>query len=368
MMPSPGSLGFADADAMPSTSSSSSSCPHGPWTAVCAMWWAGFKDACSLQRAFLFCRRSRIVWIKTGQCFLLNGLIFLGSVLALQKVVVPTLNHLLNFQLQSSLESHSVMEGEPSITSKAFPHALQSVLIAICYVFWLYPLYIISFVINCIWYNEIARHAFEAIDHVPKRSYSNSQAAESGLKLGKGVDTVKTRSMKSGVFDSVVLGIGEQIYSMIMVSAFFIEVFLVSFIPYIGKFLYFLLLSWLYAYYCFDYKWNFARWSLEKRLVFFETNWAFFAGFGSPCVLATFFFSPLVSAGVMAILFPLFVLVATGSQPELVVGSSKIVMESSQLRRLPIFYLANHITLPLLSLLQQRLSFVPSDSGRKRAQ
>jgi hypothetical protein len=26
---------------------------------------------------------------------------------------------------------------------------------------------------------------------------------------------------------------------------------------------------------------------------------------GSPCVIATFFFSPLVSAGVMAILFPL---------------------------------------------------------------
>jgi hypothetical protein len=57
--------------------------------------------------------------------------------------------------------------------------------------------------------------------------------------------------------------------------------------------------------FCGSYKWGFARWSLEKRLNFFETNWAFFAGFGSPCVIATFFFSPLVSAGVMAILFPL---------------------------------------------------------------
>lgn len=82
-----------------------------------------------------------------------------------------------------------------------------------------------------------------------------------------------------------------------------------------------------------SYKWGFGRWSLERRLLFFETNWAFFAGFGklessysldhayqvfcvifphylsftpgSPCVLATFFFSPLVSAGVMAVLFPL---------------------------------------------------------------
>jgi len=39
-----------------------------------------------------------------------------------------------------------------------------------------------------------------------------------------------------------------------------------------------LLLSWLYAYYCFDYKWSLQGTRLPLRLVFFEANWAFFAG------------------------------------------------------------------------------------------
>ncbi|CAL5358478.1 unnamed protein product [Camellia sinensis] len=53
------------------------------------------------------------------------------------------------------------------------------------------------------------------------------------------------------------------------------------------------------------YKWIFSGLSLDKRLDFFESNWIFFAGFGNPCVLAIFLFSPLVSYGVMAIVFPL---------------------------------------------------------------
>lgn len=98
-------------------------------------------------------------------------------------------------------------------------------------------------------------------------------------------------------------------------------VFAIGFIPYFGKAINFLLLSWMYAYYCFEYKWNHSKVSLNRRLDFFESNWPFFAGFGSPCVLAIFFFSPLVSYGVMAILYPLFVLTAAGTHLEQVVTS-----------------------------------------------
>lgn len=101
------------------------------------------------------------------------------------------------------------------------------------------------------------------------------------------------------------------------------QVYATGFIPYIGKALNFLLLSWMYAYYCFEYvlhllmlshmlqvvftqiilqlpsygadllmivycisqllryKWNFSELGLDKRLDFFESNWAFFAGFGN---------------------------------------------------------------------------------------
>jgi len=79
----------------------------------------------------------------------------------------------------------------------------------------------------------------------------------------------------------------------------------IGYVPYFGKAMNFLLLSLMYAYYCFEYKWNFFAVSLNKRLEFFESNWAFFAGFGAPCVLPIFFFSPLTSYGLMAILYPL---------------------------------------------------------------
>ena len=37
-------------------------------------------------------------------------------------------------------------------------------------------------------------------------------------------------------------------------------------------------MSWLYALYCFDYKWSLHSVPLEARLRFFEQHWAFFAG------------------------------------------------------------------------------------------
>ncbi|KAJ0078097.1 hypothetical protein Patl1_36806 [Pistacia atlantica] len=93
----------------------------------------------------------------------------------------------------------------------------------------------------------------------------------------------------------VMIGIGEQVYSVLLLSFFFLEstyllvtdmVYATGFIPYIGKAVNFLLLAWMYAYYCFEYKWNFSEVGLDKRLDFFESNWAFFAGFAPPIPIA----------------------------------------------------------------------------------
>jgi etoposide-induced 2.4 mRNA len=148
----------------------------------------------------------------------------------------------------------------------------------------------------------------------------------------------------------VMIGIGEQVYSILLLTFFFLEVCVVGVIPYIGKILNFLLLSWMYAYYCYEYKWNFSGISLKKRLDFFQSNWAFFAGFGSPCVLAIFFLSPLVSGALMAILFPLFVLTATGSGPEKLIGAPRRTWKCAGLGKLPIFYIADTLSMLALSI------------------
>jgi etoposide-induced 2.4 mRNA len=45
-----------------------------------------------------------------------------------------------------------------------------------------------------------------------------------------------------------------------------------------GFALYFVLVSWLYALYSFDYRWALARQRLPERIALFQTHSAFFLG------------------------------------------------------------------------------------------
>ncbi|KAG6544896.1 hypothetical protein Mapa_013586 [Marchantia paleacea] len=310
-----------------------------------ALWIAGFVEACRIDRAVLLCRRSKEVLHKTGQIFVLNGCIFLGSIWLLQRCLLPLLLWLLR---SSSLRE----DGDLAVGHSQGGGLLHSIIIVLCYGLWLFPIYVITFVVNCVWYNDIARHAYRAMDK--------------GVVQNQKVSQVQVKNDSSG-FRSIMLTIGEQIYSIFMLSVFFVEIFAVSFIPYIGQLFSFVMLSWLYAYYCFDYKWGFAKWNLERRLLFFETNWAFFAGFGSPCVLATFFLSPLVSAGVMNVLFPLFVLVATAlNQEEVVKKCTSISPSLPNPTRLPIFQIPNTFLGPVLNVLQPSSRSTPSSIDRRK--
>ncbi|KAL6515206.1 hypothetical protein OROHE_018838 [Orobanche hederae] len=165
------------------------------------LWLEGFREACCLHRAIIYCLRSKELAIRTGQCFLLNGFIFLGSILVLRSFVSPTLQWVLpdGFQLINSQESCPFGE-----------------------------------------YNDIAKYGFFAVE-----KHVSSGSESSGRK-----DT--SHSDKATDLEGVMIGIAEQVYSVLLLSFFFLEVFVTGFIPCIGKALNFLLLSWMYAYYCFE--------------------------------------------------------------------------------------------------------------------
>ncbi|XVE48607.1 hypothetical protein DITRI_Ditri01bG0014800 [Diplodiscus trichospermus] len=297
------------------------------------LWVEGFREACRLHRVIVLCLRSKKLSIRTGQCFLLNGFIFLGSLFVLNSVVIPILLWLLP-------DHHSQFSGEEvpefHVVFK-FYSFLRGVLIQLFYVFWFYPLYLFSFILSNLWYNDIAKHGFAAMGR------SRPSVVDSSKQNDILTSDSKVHASRPAGLGGIMIGIGEQVYSVLLLSFFFLEVYATGFIPYVGKALNFILLSWMYAYYCFEYKWNFSEWGLEKRLDFFETNWAFFAGFGSPCVLAIFFFSPLVSYGVMAILFPLFVLTATGTDAEQVISTQRRRWSGAELGKLPVFYAVDNL-------------------------
>ncbi|XP_011087701.1 protein EI24 homolog isoform X1 [Sesamum indicum] len=304
------------------------------------LWVEGFREACCLHRVVIYCRRSREVAIRTGQCFLLNGIIFLGSILVLRSVVIPTLQWVLPDECQLI----NYQESCPFGGIFRFYSFLRLGLIQLFYVFWFYPMYISSFILSTLWYNDIAKYGFFAIE----------KNGASGSELSDKKDSTASQNMsasdKTTDLEGVMIGIAEQVYSVLLLSFFFLEVYITGFIPYIGKALNFLLLVWMYAYYCFEYKWNYSGVSLDKRLDFFESNWPFFAGFGSPCILAVFFYSPLVSYGVMATLYPLFVLTATGSEADKAIASQRKKWKGAGLGRIPIFVSADYLSMKVLSL------------------
>ncbi|KAJ0078096.1 hypothetical protein Patl1_36807 [Pistacia atlantica] len=103
------------------------------------------------------------------------------------------------------------------------------------------------------------------------------------------------------------------------------------------------------------YEWLFALFHMHDYDDICNSTNLFSGITGSPCVLAIFFFSPLVSYGVMAILFPLFVLTATGSGAEEFISLKRRQWKGARLGRLPIFYAADTLSLRVLSFFHFRL-------------
>ncbi|CAL1385566.1 unnamed protein product [Linum trigynum] len=298
------------------------------------LWLEGFIEACCLHRAFLLCRRSKKLLIRTGQCFLLNGFIFLGSLFLLNSVLIPTLQWILPDKC-SGMSSHEPCLHDSVLKYYSF---LRGALLHLLYIFWFYPLYRFSCILGILWYDDIAKHAFAAMENngrnLLKPSGSDEVAAEHK----------KAPMEKPPGLEGVFVGIGEQVYSVLLVIFFSAQVHAVGIVPFVGKALSFVLQSWMYAYYCFEYKWNLSEVPLDRKLDFFETNWPFFVGFGSPCVLASFFFSTYVSYGVMATLFPLFVLTATSSSSQQLIFSEREKWKGIGLGRLPIFCIADKLS------------------------
>ncbi|XP_022566031.1 protein EI24 homolog isoform X2 [Brassica napus] len=282
---------------------------------VMLLWLEGFLEACSLHRVVILCH---------------NLGVFKWFVNPALQWILPDPCAPVTFQDFCSYNG-----------SYAF---LRGGLLQLFYVFWFYPMYMLSFILSNIWYNDVAKYGFEAIEKSELRS------AETFSQCDVPASVNMTNAERPSGFGGVMIDIGEQVYSILLLTFFFTEVYVVGVIPYIGKILNFLLLSWMYAYYCYEYKWNFLEIPLVKRLEFFESNWAFFAGFGSPGVLAIFFLSPLVSGALMAILFPLFVLTATGSGPDKSIVAPRGTWQCAGLLRLPIFYVANTLSMLALSI------------------
>jgi len=244
----------------------------------------GVSDALSFHSTFIYFYLSRTLVERTLQCFALNGVIFLGSIALVNYMLLPLVHALLYYDVDLL---------EPPLSYLInFMYDFMSLSFNIL---WLLPIYVVSFLLNGDWYQEIAEHANKA-----------KQA-----KAGGECTPVHRMSFQKNL--------AHELYRTFLVVGLVIQNMLlwrVSRVPFIGPvfgLIGLLSLSWICAFYSFEYTWAIQGWPVEKKVRVFETNYAYFFGFGLPIALITAFFPFFVSNGLFCLVFPLFIILATAA-------------------------------------------------------
>ncbi|XP_039299827.1 etoposide-induced protein 2.4 homolog isoform X2 [Nilaparvata lugens] len=215
----------------------------------------------------------KILW-RTFQCCLLNGGVFWLSLIMFEYLLLPTLQHMLLYLEFNN--SSNIWE----ITKLCLNWTFGMI--------WVLPLFILSKVINSLWFQDIADSAYRFSRGRPTQTFSVSKL------------------------------VADNLFSIMIQTFFLVQCMLVSKIPHslISLVLFHVHMSLLYSLYSFEYKWYNMGWELHKRLTYIENNWSYFLGFGLPLSVFTAIPSSyLISGCVFSMLFPLFIISANEAEP-----------------------------------------------------
>ncbi|CAI2376374.1 unnamed protein product [Moneuplotes crassus] len=217
---------------------------------------------------------SPIIRLRCAQCLGVNGLLFLGSTL---------------------------LQGY-----------FSSLLLPLYYLFWIFPLYVLSMVLSLFWIQDIFDEAYEISNR--KRE-------------------VKVKLAKISFFDTV----ANMIFRKGIIIIYMIQVMIVSYLPlYIGDVCSVILFCWLYSYNCFEYKIFALRLNTMESIQVFETNWAYYFGFGFIFTILLYMYPGLVNSGIFALFFPFLVLVSVEASPpsnQKLLEILKAKMEKSKIKK-----------------------------------
>jgi len=228
----------------------------------------GLRDAFRIDIPCIYLYISPIIRDRIWKCILMNGVIFLGSLIIFEYILIPILLLLLNCEI--STESY-----------------IKSIIIYVFHIIWIYPIYFISLILNSDWYLEIANTAQDILNKNEKKPITISKH---------------------------MTYIAESIYQAILFTCILLQIKLLSFIPILGPTLSAINLSCISGYYCFEYK--FLNMSLYSKIDYCETHWAYLLGFGIPLTAITLLLPNFIGLGLYSVLFPIFVLTSLISEPD----------------------------------------------------
>lgn len=163
---------------------------------------------------------------------------------------------------------------------------------------WLLPAYVVTFLVNCIWYACVRGIPCGVliVDTLIAPRYQDIAT------MASSVHNNKQTTPRAAVSEDVLTRVSAEVYRTVLFLVFCLQVEGSAWIPIIGAspvmhlitcshaphHLHPLavtgwamrpcLLAWLYAFYCFDYRWGALGVPVQRRLRLFETDWPFYLG------------------------------------------------------------------------------------------
>merc|ERR1712062_439156 len=206
---------------------------------------------------------------RTVKCCLLNGVVFAMSIVLFESVLLPLIQTLLYIILAGSQQRADAVWGYTQpILSVAFS------------TLWVLPFFLLSKIVNAIWFQDIADLAFRSSQGRPLVNLSIS------------------------------VMIADTVFSIVVEIIFLVQgkVFALLPIKILGSAINLVHQCLLHSLYSFEYKWFSQGIELHKRLHEVETHWPYFLGFGLPLAVITNMPESQVMAGcVFSVVFPLFI-------------------------------------------------------------
>lgn len=247
----------------------------------------GLQDSLSFHQLIPIILTSTKIQHRLLQCFFLNVCILIGGMLISKMVLNPFLTFLLAVRDTKDMGPQTVVriQAVSSILSGSLQLVYKLMLI--------YPVLCISLLLNRVWYTDICNESAKHPTVIRKLRYSSPPTAT-----------------YASVIHRIIGVISDEIYRGILPLGVWIQSILLAYIPYIGIWCALVQIAWVYSFYIFEYKWAIQRQRLLNRLQFFETNWAYFLGFGIPTAALTCLLPRDIEIGLFAYLFPLFAMLA----------------------------------------------------------
>ncbi|KAL9963840.1 hypothetical protein ACROYT_G027390 [Oculina patagonica] len=230
------------------------------------------------------------IYSKMVQCCLLNGGIFWMSIFLFESYIIPGLQNFTHFIFNA-------LSGGTPQQSLWLWRWMGPFLSYLFSALWVLPLYWLSKPLNSLWYQEIADSA-----------YRTTRGRPLGFLATFGKESLSSHVSKT---------VADFFFSFLLQMFFLVQAMVVSFLPILGPVISLAHMCLLYSLYTFEYKWVNMGWTAPKRLMYVETYWPYFVGFGLPlAVLTSLAPSFIISGCVFAILFPLFII--SGNQAKVV--------------------------------------------------